>query len=175
MLIKGLVVILILGTVFSLNTTNELCLQSLYKLQDNFGYAIRSEGASCSDFASIFTPNGTMFSPAWEEWQGADALTQSCQQFTLPEEFRNLCTQDFGFVYVTSQAAVHDNKMWCTGTGVFTISITNSTGSTCLIMSQETDTIIMDLDTMLFEYVNTIYATADFYLDYLKCGETQCQ
>ena len=115
-----------------------------------------------------------MYSPAWTAWQGTEELIESCQQFALPTKWRNNCKQDFGFVYVTSHEAVHDDKMWCTGTGVFTISITNSTGATCLVMAQETDTVIIDLNTQLYEYVNTIYATGDFYANYLKCGSSLC-
>lgn len=149
------------------------CNKALNTLQSAFNASILSNGESCSDFVQLWSENATMNSPSWQPYHGSK-IYDGCLQFALPEAWRSRCTQGFTFVYTNTHSADNNNKMWCVGTGVFTIIITNSTGSTCMVSSQETDTVVVDLNTNLFDYASTVYDYNGFGRSYLECGTRLC-
>ncbi len=89
-----------------------------------------------------------------------------------------MCHESFDFVFttITAAPAPEQKQLWCTGTGVFTIGLTNIHNVTrsCLLPGVETDNIVIDTTTGLFTSVDTFYDENGFIDKYTQCAQTNC-
>jgi len=173
---RGFVLIIVVFSCFSGNALATLtCQQALNNLQQLVADSINTLGKSCQTFPSRFSPNATYASPSWSPVTGADALIKGCETFAIPSIWQSACHETFQFTYTTVHSAINQGKLWCSGTGVFVINLANKTANTCVLQGLETDIMVIDMESGLYDYVSTVYDNNGFGASFEKCGTQMCQ